>query len=103
MILKSLSPCFKAFTTNYVMNKLEFNMIQLLNDLALFKNLNKDKFKEGESNIVEAKSSSPSFDNKRKWDIKDNNSCKPKPKGKKSPKPKNNKANPKSKDKKAKG
>ncbi|XP_030478099.1 uncharacterized protein LOC115695149 [Cannabis sativa] len=68
MILELLSPCFKAFITNYVMNKLEFNMTQLLNEVTVFENLNKDKSRKGESNIVEAKSNSPSSsDKKRKW------------------------------------
>ena len=31
IILESLTPAFSTFTTNYVMNKLEFNMTQLLN------------------------------------------------------------------------
>ena len=33
IILKSLSPAFSQFTTNYVMNKLQYNMTQLLNEL----------------------------------------------------------------------
>uniref|UniRef100_A0A803NI11 Gag/pol protein n=1 Tax=Cannabis sativa TaxID=3483 RepID=A0A803NI11_CANSA len=102
MILESLSPYFKAFTTNYVINKLEFNMTQILNKLTALENLNNDMSKEGESNIVEAKSNSPpSSSKKRKWNIKDNNGGKPK--GKMSPKAKKNKASPKSKDKKGKG
>ena len=31
VILKSLTPAFSQFTTNYVMNKLQYNMTQLLN------------------------------------------------------------------------
>uniref|UniRef100_A0A803PDZ6 Uncharacterized protein n=1 Tax=Cannabis sativa TaxID=3483 RepID=A0A803PDZ6_CANSA len=98
MILESLSPYFKAFTTNYVMNMLEFNMTQLLNKFTVFENLNKDKSKEGESNIVEAKSNSHfSSGKKKKKNSKDNNGGQPK--GKKSPKAKKNKASPKSKNK----
>ena len=33
IILESLTPAFSAFTTNYVMNKLDFNMTQMLNKL----------------------------------------------------------------------
>ena len=33
IILKSLTPVFSQFTTNYVMNKLQYNMTQLLNEL----------------------------------------------------------------------
>uniref|UniRef100_A0A803P4K6 Uncharacterized protein n=1 Tax=Cannabis sativa TaxID=3483 RepID=A0A803P4K6_CANSA len=66
MILKLLSPCFKAFTTNYVMNKLEFNMTPLLNELPVFENLNKHKSKEGELNIIEAKSNSSTSSDKKK-------------------------------------
>ena len=33
IILESLTPAFSQFTTNYVMNKLQYNMTQLLNEL----------------------------------------------------------------------
>ena len=33
IILKSLTLAFSQFTTNYVMNKLQYNMTQLLNEL----------------------------------------------------------------------
>ena len=33
IILESLTPDFSQFTTNYVMNKLQYNMTQLLNEL----------------------------------------------------------------------
>ena len=33
IILESLTPTFFVFTTNYVMNKLQYNMTQLLNEL----------------------------------------------------------------------
>ncbi|XP_062089582.1 uncharacterized protein LOC133796116 [Humulus lupulus] len=46
LILESLTPTFSTFTTNYVMNKLEYNMTQLLNVLKTFKSLNKSNSKE---------------------------------------------------------
>ncbi|XP_062093903.1 uncharacterized protein LOC133799931 [Humulus lupulus] len=33
LILESLTPTFFTFTTNYVMNKVEYNMAQLLKEL----------------------------------------------------------------------
>ena len=33
IILESLTPAFSQFTTNYVMNKLQYNMTPLLNKL----------------------------------------------------------------------
>ena len=35
VILESLTPAFIPFTTNYIMNKLEYNLIQLLNAVDL--------------------------------------------------------------------
>ena len=33
IIIESLTPAFSQFTTNYVMNKLQYSMTQLLNEL----------------------------------------------------------------------
>ena len=101
IILESLTPCFKQFTTNYVMNKLQFNMTQLLNELSVFEHLNKDKSKEVEANNVDTKSN-PSSDKKRKREDKDKSISKPK-KEKKAPKAKKNKKKPKSKAKEPQG
>uniref|UniRef100_A0A803Q290 Retrovirus-related Pol polyprotein from transposon TNT 1-94-like beta-barrel domain-containing protein n=1 Tax=Cannabis sativa TaxID=3483 RepID=A0A803Q290_CANSA len=61
-------------TFTQLLNKLEFNITQLLNELTVFENINKDKSKEGKSNIIEAKSNSPSLDKNRKWNSKDSSS-----------------------------
>ncbi|XP_062094012.1 uncharacterized protein LOC133800048 [Humulus lupulus] len=55
--LESLTPAFSAFTTIYIMNKLEFNMTQLLNKLQTFVSLNKTKTKETEANVAREKPS----------------------------------------------
>ena len=36
LILNSLSPAFLPFTTNYVLNKLNYGMTQLMNKLQIF-------------------------------------------------------------------
>ena len=43
MILESLSPTFLQFKSNYVMNKLSYNMTQLLNELQTFESIVKEK------------------------------------------------------------
>ncbi|XP_062080865.1 uncharacterized protein LOC133785661 [Humulus lupulus] len=91
IILESLTPSFQQFTTNYVMNKLQFNTTQLLNELTIFEYLNKDKSKEVEANNVEERPTSSS-DKKRKWNDKDK-IIKPK-KGKKAPKANENVTSP---------
>ena len=55
MILESLSPAFLQFKSNYVMNKLSYNMTQLLNELQTFESIVKENGKEGEENVVELK------------------------------------------------
>ncbi|PON57845.1 hypothetical protein PanWU01x14_170580 [Parasponia andersonii] len=54
MILESLSPDFLQFKSNYVMNKLNYTMIQLLNELQTFESVSKDKGKDGSATIAEA-------------------------------------------------
>ena len=39
VILESLTPAFLPFTTNYIMNKLEYNLTQLLNELQTFETI----------------------------------------------------------------
>ena len=41
VILESLTPAFIPFTTNYIMNKLEYNLTQLLNELQTFETISK--------------------------------------------------------------
>ncbi|XP_062118869.1 uncharacterized protein LOC133832560 [Humulus lupulus] len=40
LILNNLAPSFLAFTTNYFLNKLEYDMTQLLNELQMFEGIN---------------------------------------------------------------
>ena len=47
IMLESLTPNFSQFTTNYVMNKLQYNMTQLLNELQTFEDISKTRPKEG--------------------------------------------------------
>ena len=42
-ILDSLTPYFLQFTSNYVMNKLDYNVTQLLNELQTFKAISKTR------------------------------------------------------------
>ena len=49
IILESLTPAFSQFTTNYVMNKLHYNMNQLLNELQTFEAISKTRPKRGQS------------------------------------------------------
>ena len=66
IILQSLTPAFSQFTTNYVMNKLQYNMTQLLNELQTFKAISKTRLKEGEENVAEHNPSSSSGRNNKK-------------------------------------
>ena len=52
VILESLTPAFLPFTTNYIMNKLEYNLTQLLNELQTFETISKTRSKEGEANVA---------------------------------------------------
>ena len=65
IILESFTPAFSQFTTNYVMNKLQYNMTQLLYELQTFKAISKSRSKEGEANVAEHNPSS-SFGSKNK-------------------------------------
>ena len=107
IILESLSPAFKGFTTNYVMNKSKYNMTQLLNELQTYESLNKGSEKEGEENVVYSNPSSSKAKTKKrengnkkdKEKEKDKNSKEPK----KSSKGKENKNTKSSKKKTPKG
>ena len=98
IILESLTPAFSQFTTNYVMNKLQYNMTQLLNELQTFEAISKTRPKEGEANVVEHKpSSSFGSKNKKRKNTQGGSGAQPK----KGTKGKGKKNNPK--DKKPKG
>ena len=60
VILESLTPAFLPFTTNYIMNKLEYNLTQLLNELQTFETISKTRSKEGEENVAQRRPSSSS-------------------------------------------
>ncbi|XP_062114055.1 flocculation protein FLO11-like [Humulus lupulus] len=81
IILKSLISAFSAFTTNYIMNKLGFNMTDLLNEPQTFESLNKTITKLAEENVIEEKPSTSEDKNKtRKKNIdKDMSPIKGKP------------------------
>ena len=66
IILESLTPAFSQFTTNYVMNKLQHNMTQLLNELQTFEAISKTRPKEGEVNVAEHEPSSSSGSKNKK-------------------------------------
>ena len=66
IILESLTSVFSQFTTNYVMNKLQYNMTRLLNELQTFEAISKTRPKEGEENVVEHKPSSTSGSKNKK-------------------------------------
>ncbi|PON64597.1 hypothetical protein PanWU01x14_123090 [Parasponia andersonii] len=69
MILESLSPDFLYFKSNYVMNKLNYTMTQLLNELQTFESISKDKSGSAivaEANIAEENPSNSNKNKKRK-------------------------------------
>ena len=66
VILESITPAFIPFTTNYIMNKLEYNLTQLLNELQTFETISKTRSKEGEANVAERKPSSSAGKTKRR-------------------------------------
>ena len=68
MILESLSPDFLQFKSNYVMNKLNYTMTQLLNELQTFESISKDKSKDSSTTVAEANiaEENPSTSNKNK-------------------------------------
>ncbi|PON89309.1 hypothetical protein TorRG33x02_148520, partial [Trema orientale] len=102
MILESLSLDFLQFKSNYVMNKLNYTMTQLLNELQTFESISKDKGKDGSATVAEANvaEENPSTSNKnKKRKIKGASGSKPKKRKKGNTNTKKNN----SKDKKPKG
>ncbi|PON45545.1 Zinc finger, CCHC-type [Parasponia andersonii] len=67
-ILELLSPDFLQFKSNYVMNKLNYTMTQLLNELQTFESISNDKGKDGSATVAEANiaEENPSTYNKNK-------------------------------------
>ncbi|KAG6479344.1 hypothetical protein ZIOFF_062807 [Zingiber officinale] len=58
IILESFSVDFLQFKSNYVMNKLNYNMTQLLIELQTFEVISIGKVQEGETNVAESNPSS---------------------------------------------
>ena len=67
IILQSLPSKFQQFKNNYVMNKVSYNLTQLLNELQAFESVN--DIKGDEANIAKA-SSIKNKKNKRKLAVK---------------------------------
>ena len=66
IILDSLTPDFLQFTSNYVMNKLDYNVTQLLNELQTFEAISKTRTQKAEANVAETKASSSSNNKKKR-------------------------------------
>src|SRR5215813_13877696 len=76
MIMETLPKSFFQFKSNYVMNKLSFNLTQLLNELTIYESMMIDKPKpSSEANIDE---SSKSAKMKKKKNKKSSKETKPK-------------------------
>ena len=82
------------------MNKLDYNLTQLLNELQTFETISKTRSKEGEANVAEWKPSSSAGKTKRRKKSTGGSGAQPN-KAKKAPKSSGKKNN--SKDKKLKG
>ena len=80
IILDSLTPDFLQFTSNYVMNKLEYNVTQLLNELQTFEAISKTRTKKAKANVVETKASSSSNNKKKRKNNKGASAGRPKKK-----------------------
>ena len=66
IILDSLTPDFLQFTSNYVMNKLAYNVTQLLNELQTFEDISKTRTQKAEANVAKTKASSSSNNQKKR-------------------------------------
>ncbi|XP_062114049.1 uncharacterized protein LOC133825069 [Humulus lupulus] len=85
LILNSLSPAFMSFTKNYVMNKLNYGLMQLVNELLTFESIVGGPSKGGEKKTTVAsidpskaeanQASSPKTGNKRKDGQNNNPRC----------------------------
>ncbi|TYK23424.1 gag/pol protein [Cucumis melo var. makuwa] len=83
-ILESLLKSFIPFQTNASLNKIEFNLTILLNELQLFQNLTKGKGKEVEANVatIKGKFRKGSFSKSKVGHSKSNKKIEKKEKGK---------------------
>ena len=80
IILDSLTPDFFQFTGNYVMNKLDYNVTPLLNELQTFEAISKTRTKKAEENVAETKASSSSNNKKKRKNNKGDSAGRPKKK-----------------------
>ena len=65
MILETLSPDFLQFKCNYTMNRLRYNLTELLNELQTFESISKED--KPQANVAEANvAQSSKKNNKRK-------------------------------------
>ena len=80
IILDSLTSYFLQFTSNYVMNKLDCNVTQLLNELQTFEAISKTMTQKAEANVAETKASSSSNNNKKRKNNKGASAGRPKKK-----------------------
>ena len=80
IILDSLTSDFLQFTSNYVMNKLDYNVTQLLNELQTFEAISKTRTQKAEVNVAETKASSSSNNKKKRKNNKGASARRPKKK-----------------------
>ena len=80
IILDSLTSDFLQFTSNYVMNKLDYNVTQLLNELQTFEAISKTRTQKVEANVAETKASSSSNNKKKRKNNKGASAGRPKKK-----------------------
>ena len=80
IILDSLTPDFLQFTSNYVMNKLDYNVTHLLNELQTFEAISKTRTQKAEANVTETKASSSSNNKKKRKNNKGASAERPKKK-----------------------
>ena len=66
IILNSLSADFIQFTSNYIMNKLNYGLSQLLNELQTFESISRQGKMKGSANVADRASSSKAKPPKRK-------------------------------------
>ena len=59
IILNSLSHDFIQFTSNYIMNKLNYGLSQLLNELQAFEAINKGSKSSGSANVASSSRAKP--------------------------------------------
>ena len=80
IILDSLTPDFLQFTSNYVMNKLDYNVTQLLNELQTFEAISTTRTQKAEANVAKTKALSSSNNKKKRKNNKGASAGRPKKK-----------------------